>query len=73
MINFTKEDFEEWKKHKVSLAVLKAHHDLIQEGMEELATFAGENSVMDSRRVGKIHGLKEFVNISYYTLVGEDE
>lgn len=73
MIDFTKEDFQEWQNNKVSRAVLKAFHSLIQEGMEELSHVAGENSVADSRRVGKLDGLREFTNITYYQLVGDDE
>lgn len=73
MIDFTKEDFKEWQEHKVSKAVLRAFQDLIQEGKEELSHMAGENPVSDSRRVGKLDGLRTFTEISYYQLVGEEE
>lgn len=73
MIDFTKEDFLEWQQNKVSKAVLIAFQKLIQEGKDELGASAGLDSVMDSRKVGKISGLEEFTNITYYQLVGEDE
>lgn len=73
MIDFTKEDFQDWQQNKVSKAVLRAFHQLIQEGKDELGASAGLDSVQDSRKVGKIAGLEEYVNITYYQLVGEDD
>lgn len=68
MTDITKQAFMDWKSDPVTRAVFAEIADLIEIGKEELSFVAGENSVSDRERVGKLAGLRTLMGISFYDL-----
>lgn len=68
----SKSDFVDWDSHPVTKIVKKEIAELIKEGMEELSHCAGENPITDSRRVGKLDGLRSLLHITFYDLEDKD-
>lgn len=69
MIN--KSEFVDWKSQAVTKRVFAEIEALIEAGKEELSYVAGENPILDAKRVGKLDGLRSLLAISFYDL--EDE
>jgi hypothetical protein len=67
----TKADFLDWKSQPVTKRVFAEIEAFIEAGKEELSYVAGENPLLDSKRVGKLDGLRSLLAISFYDL--EDE
>lgn len=67
----TKEEFISWRSDPVTKRVFEEIETLIQNGTDELSVMAGENPIMDAKRVGKIAGLRDILGISFYELEGE--
>lgn len=67
----TKDDFIEWKSQSVTKRVFAEIEALIESGKDELSFVAGENPLLDAKRVGKLDGLRSLLAISFYDL--EDE
>lgn len=67
----TKDEFLTWRNDPVTVRVFTEIADLVEVGKEELSHLAGENSISDARRVGKLDGLRTVLGISFYDL--EDE
>ncbi len=68
----TKDDFTDWKSQHVTKEVFRLVEDLVKEGMDELSHVAGENPILDSRRVGKLDGLRSLLGITFYDLEDND-
>jgi hypothetical protein len=68
----TKQDFMDWKSLPVTKAVFAEIADMIEIGKEELSHLAGENSISDRERVGKLNGLRTLLGISFYDLEEEE-
>lgn len=69
----TKADYNDWKVNPVTQAVFAEIESLIELGKEELAHSAGENSINDRERVGKLNGLRTLLGISFYDLESQDD
>ena len=68
MENFSKEEFDEWKFHPVTMLFLSRLKQEAEQVMLGLAQDAGENSLNDRYRVGRIHTLIEISNVDYEEL-----
>lgn len=64
----TKDDFLEWKSHPVTKQVMKLVELKIAQGKEELSMVAGQDPGTDRQRVGKLEGLRDVHELSFYDL-----
>lgn len=67
-MNISKEDFLEWKNQKVTKAIVLAFKAKYDSGVNELVQSAGVDSTHDCLVRGKLKGLEEFLDITYYDL-----
>ncbi len=68
MIEFTKDDFMQWRSEAVTKRVMLMIAKKIEEGKEELSHRAGDNPITDREMVGKLNGLRDVLGVSYYEL-----
>lgn len=65
-------DFADWKRHPITQLIFMEIERMIAYGKEELALTAGEDSVVDSKRVGKLIAYRDILDISFDEVVKED-
>lgn len=58
-------DFQDWKRHPVTLTFLDAVYNRIEEAKNNLATSAGLDSTLDNFLRGFIQGQREILEISF--------
>ncbi len=72
-MNFTKEDFIQWRQSAITKYVFDLVAKKLATGIEELSYRAGENPITDREYVGKIAAYRDLLGISFYELEDEDE
>ena len=58
-------DFADWKRSPITQLIFSEIEKMIEYGKEELALTAGEDSVADSRRAGKLIAYRDILDISF--------
>lgn len=61
----TKEDFNDWKRHPITISIFAHLESLIQEGKDELALQAGSVPFLDARKGGKIAAFQDVLDMSF--------
>ena len=58
-------DFNDWKRHPITIGLFNEVERLLEYGKEELAATAGIDSALDSRKVGKIAAYRDILDITF--------